>query len=461
MKRRSFILRQLVLPILLLIAGSLPLMGQETVTITDVRVGDSVKTIELQLTTADTVNFPSANDIEVEFPYNKSNHVVVQPGDSGTKAYNIIVKIPYGTFPGINSISINYKRKKVWQGTVDVPNIRPSVDNQPILVHEGVLGGFKGTSVVIHGKNFGSNLDDVYVWLGDEHRKPYGSMVNFSKATYLSSGTGAENLQEMRFYFPRLDELLVESGKDVSKFWFNRRFCIWVFAGGQPSANAVDFNLVNVNYRFYIFLITFAIFLGISIILWLIFRLRRGGKEFHFYDIILDKDTNRLSLPKVQVLVWSVMLGFGFTYYSLMDWLVNPNGVMPDFPGTLLILLGVTSGGALINNAQVKRTFSGTRAASPSIRDLVSQGSEISLTKLQLVVFSLITLALYGTYLSDDNLVFTGMPEVPTNLLLLMGISQGSTIAGHTMEAPANPAVTSNPPVTPQVNNEGGNNPVS
>lgn len=377
---------------------------------------------------------PEAQDFKVEFPHNYTRTLAVTAKDSAT--VEVTAALPRGVFPGANLVALYYQKKLIWKDTLVIPNAKAGPDEQPVVSKIEPLGGFVGNSISITGKNFGDNLNALYIWLGDAMGQPYDADFNPIPATYLSSPDAAGN-QEVRFYYPAIPEDLLHREKWTDKWWLSRQHRLWVFCDAQPSATARGINLVNSDYRTFIFLITLGMFVLIGALMWVIFKVRKGsGGSQPWYMIVVDS-TNRISLAKVQVLGWTVLLGFGYTYYALMRWLVVDDGSIPDFPASLLVLLGVTSGGALITMAQGKND-SLERAASPQLRDLVYQGAELSLSRLQLVVFTLITMALYITYLADPQLVFHGMPEVPMNLLLLMGISQGGAIAGNAIEGGGN-----------------------
>lgn len=209
---------------------------------------------------------------------------------------------------------------------------------------------------------------------------------------------------------------------------------MWVFVNGQPSATTRVINLVNSNYQTLIFFMTVGIFCMIGLGFVFLIRGRKGDNPRPWYFLILD-GTNHISLPKLQVLAWTFLLAFGYTYYALMRWLVMGDGSIPDFPGSLLVLLGVTSGGALISMSQNNSDKNLEWTKTPNIKDIIYEGGQLSLSKLQLILFTIISMTLYITYLADQQLVFLGMPEVPTNLLLLMGISQGGAIAGKSVES--------------------------
>lgn len=374
---------------------------------------------------------PVPKDFMVDFQHNFCRNVVIAPSaDSGT--VSVKAELPKGIFPGPNLVQIRFRGKELWKDTLYIPNPQPNPDQQPMVTKVDPMGGFVGRAVALTGKNFGDNLNEIYVWLGDEEGHPYDADFNPVPASYLSS-PDAQGNQEIRFYYPDIPQDLLHGEEKNPKFWLSRRHRMWVFVKGQPSATAKTINLVNSNYRMLVFLLTLGIFAVIGVVFWLIFRMRKGGNN-PWFSMLLD-GTNHFSLPKIQVFGWTLLLAFGYTYFALTRWLVMDDGSIPDFPSSLLILMGVTSGGALISMSQNNNDANRTWTDTPKIRDVVYEGEQLSLSKLQLILFTIIAMTLYITYLADDQLVFHGMPEVPTNLLLLMGISQGGAIAGKTVES--------------------------
>ncbi|HEX2899916.1 MAG TPA: hypothetical protein VHS96_09380 [Bacteroidia bacterium] len=406
---------------------------QAQVTVSNPEIDAATHVLKFSFVSAKPGPLPLAQDFKVAFPYNQAHTITVSGSDS--TGITVTAGLPEGVFPGTNDVEIFYQKKSVWKNKLTVPDFKVGPDEQPLVESVSPSGGFATHAISVKGKNFGDNLGNIYVWLGGEDGKPFDAHINPIPVSFLST-PDASGSQEIRFYYPSLPTEVVHEQEKEPAFWLSRQHRIWVFVGGQPSATAKEINLVNDNYRRNVFLIAFVLFAVISVLLWWLFKLGKGDSGT-WYSIVIDTTTNRISLPKVQILAWSMLLGFGYTYYALIRWLVMDDGTIPDFPGSLLILLGISSGGSLIASTQ-NTDLRKSGGEGPRLRDLVSIGPEISLSRLQLVVFTIITMALYITYLSDEQLAFLGMPEVPTNLLLLMGLSQGGSIVGNTVEGKAN-----------------------
>ena len=189
-------------------------------------------------------------------------------------------------------------------------------------------------------------------------------------------------------------------------------------------------------------------------------------------DLMTNAETNRLSLAKAQALAWTIVLVISYTYYVIMVFLILDNSVIPDFDSSLLILLGISTGGMLVARGQ-DRNMGATeytkRADKPRVSDLLMEGGAVSLARLQLVAFTIVALGIFIVYMTSPDIVSTGLPTMPTTLLALMGVSQGGYLASKTVEpgeaeientATETPPVNTTPPTeTPSLENPPVQNP--
>jgi hypothetical protein len=132
------------------------------------------------------------------------------------------------------------------------------------------------------------------------------------------------------------------------------------------------------------------------------------------------------SLSKLQILAWTLLIGAGSVYVmTLTDHLL-------EIPAQTLGLLGIAGGGLLGSDlaAVTKGTLANKpldnpqkAAEGPRFRDLVVWDGQkhIDVTRVQILIFTLIALAFVGRQIFAVNAI----PEVPTGLMTLMGLSNG------------------------------------
>ena len=206
------------------------------------------------------------------------------------------------------------------------------------------------------------------------------------------------------------------------------------------------------------YLVGFLTMVGCYAFVWLLSRLRRK-EGLHFLQFAVSPTDNRLSLSRFQMYVW--------TFVTIGAYVTAAVGrkELADVPASVLVLMGINQ--ATFLGAKViagRQTVAGEAASTvessgsapltrvvrklepawqPSLLDLI-EGSEMikvgaevvdgntvtlieertvpNLAKFQMFAWTLVLIALYiYALVGADGLV---MPEIPPQLLGLMGISQ-------------------------------------
>ena len=133
------------------------------------------------------------------------------------------------------------------------------------------------------------------------------------------------------------------------------------------------------------------------------------------------------SLSQFQVLLWTLVVSLSVIY------VMSLSGTLIDISDGTLVLLGISGGVTLVSRIQ---SASPSNASSPpdefeqqasppngsaNWSDLVVANGEIDVSRLQMLTFTLVVAFFVGIK------VVTGyaIPDIPTNILLLMGISNG------------------------------------
>jgi len=159
----------------------------------------------------------------------------------------------------------------------------------------------------------------------------------------------------------------------------------------------------------------------------------------------VDTSDNRLSLPLVQMALWTLAVGgfvLGFALVRLE---------VPEIPGTLVALMGFSAVTGLVGHWQVKKAMdlqkSNTEQESTEktqndgpdrweiLSDLVcirtTEGERrASLAKGQMLFWTFLAIGIFFYKSIQDGALW----EVPEQLVLLMGISQGSFLGREQLE---------------------------
>ena len=188
----------------------------------------------------------------------------------------------------------------------------------------------------------------------------------------------------------------------------------------------MTFTLVTVNWEYKIAFLTILL-----LIVLLIFQAFAIKKINFLKSVILDHRTNTYSLSKCQAFVWTFVLIGSYFYLAVGKSLIFGKGAIPDFNASLLVLMGISYGGSLAA-AQLNRFFPKKDLAPPppGLIDLISEGGEISLPRLQLVGFTITAIIIYLYNVSGADFLSKGLPDIPPTLLGLLGISQGGYLGG-------------------------------
>ncbi len=120
-------------------------------------------------------------------------------------------------------------------------------------------------------------------------------------------------------------------------------------------------------------------------------------KKVNLFPLVfLDKKSNTYSLSKFQAFSWTVVFLGSYFYVGIGSGLVLGKGEIPDFNPSLLGLMVISYGGLLISNKASrkwpKKDFEGAPLA---WSNLIMEGGEISIPRLQLVGFSITAILLY------------------------------------------------------------------
>jgi hypothetical protein len=203
-------------------------------------------------------------------------------------------------------------------------------------------------------------------------------------------------------------------------------------------------------------LLIFAIIIVAVIVNVVVYMIKKeSNRKVKLIDVVYEKD-NYPSLAKFQFLLWTFLVAVAFLWiYFIRLW----SGVItvPTFdiiPGNILTLMGIsvavpiTSGaiGAVKYRSQWEK-----RNETMERKELVTmleEGGRPSLTRLQMLLWTGIGLAIYiGTlYVAvRSNLAYPAclaLPDIDATIVVLMGLSQGAYVGGKLVATGPGPAIT-------------------
>lgn len=295
---------------------------------------------------------------------------------------------------------------------------------QPLILRIGPAGGTIGDTITITGRNFGGDIDEIQIRLEDQFGKKAvesGSpesrhefrLITWVEPFYLSPVLNSQSEQELRFTVP-------PGYPDLSGDQFlSNQISISVTRGGRKS-NRLPLAVARDDWRFKSACISVVLMIFLLI---LVFVTARSRAFLH--TMVLDGNTNTYSLSRCQALFWTLILGGSYVYMTIGAGLILGGGVIPDFNSSLLVLMGISYGGLLSSAAASTRYPKNELNHHPvRLSNLYAEGGKISVPRLQLLIFTIISAVVYMYILYTADIIATGLPDVPPTLLGLMGISQ-------------------------------------
>lgn len=295
---------------------------------------------------------------------------------------------------------------------------------QPLILRIGPAGGTIGDTITITGRNFGADIDELQIRLEDQfgnnsskarsaERRHEFRLITWVEPFYLSPLLNGQNDQELRFTVP-------PGYPDLSGDQFlSNQISISVTRGGRKS-NRLQLAIARDDWRFKSAGISVVLMIFLLVLVFVTARSRA-----FLETMILDGNTNTYSLSRCQALFWTLILGGSYVYMTIGAGLILGGGVIPDFNSSLLVLMGISYGG-LLSSAAASTRYPKNESNDKPLRmsNLYAEGGKISVPRLQLLIFTIISAVVYMYILYTADIIATGLPDVPPTLLGLMGISQ-------------------------------------
>ena len=307
--------------------------------------------------------------------------------------------------------------------TVQASAEKSAETTPPILTKLEPIGGREGDTLTIVGKNFGNNTSNITITLmKKENKNRFVNILDDLQPSYVYPQNDAEDQQrKLNFVIPKG----IEHDLNGSDFLY-KKGKVLVKVNGQKS-NKLDIRFVRINWRRWTALIAL---IPVVILLLPLFVMGVKNRDF-LKTLFIDKKTNTYSLSKCQAFAWTIVLIYSYFYLAIGTGLILGKGDIPPFNPSLLGMMGISYGGMLIARGSSARIPKNDLKETPrQLSDLISEGGEISLPRLQLVGFTITAIIIYLYYLTSANLFVNGLPGIHSTVLGLLGISQGGYIGG-------------------------------
>jgi hypothetical protein len=317
-------------------------------------------------------------------------------------------------------VTFRYDNQQFGEKAIDVP----TPDLRPEILRLNPVGGVPGSTNTIVGKNLGNDPDKVFVWI----RKPDNK--GEVKVQALSISPSKQDEQELKFTIPPAEQELIGDN------WLYNDLTLYVSVDNHQS-NVLLLTVVKGTWRRIVTGVTLLLIIFCLTILFIV-----GYCRGFLKTLFVEKKTKTFSLSKTQAFAWTVVLLGSYFYFAIGRGLIFGRGVIPDFNMSLLGLMGISYGGLLSARGLGSRSSKNDlMVTDASIGDLISEGNEISIPRLQLVGFNVTAIFVYVYNLSGADILSQGLPSIPAGLLELLLLSQGGYLGGKLL---GNPTVVNN-----------------
>lgn len=348
-------------------------------------------------------------------------------------AYN---KIPSGKVNVVLFYAEPGKPSRRLDQTVFVMPENYEEDKQPLVTGLSPMGGVIGDTITMSGKNFGSDVDkiDIYFYDLDDNTidmelpdnlekseyQPIEYMQMRAKTSPFYISTTLDGIQHVNFTIPTTPYL-----KELAdNAFFRKSIRLKVFVDGRPSS-FMKVTILPKNWNKKVIALAILVTVtGLAFISLLIGRL-----NFVPY-VLLDKNTNTYSLSRFQAFTWTVVLTGSYFYIAIAFGILLQNGKIPEFNPSLVGLMSISYTGFIashfLNKKNPKNAISDTP---PALSDLFMENGVIDITRLQLLLFTVVAVVvyLYNLYLNNT---LNGLPDIPATLHGLLVSSQTGYIGG-------------------------------
>lgn len=190
-------------------------------------------------------------------------------------------------------------------------------------------------------------------------------------------------------------------------------------------------------------MISFIVLAAVTLLLYFFFIRKRTDKKYNkthypWLYLIIDPQTNTYSLSKLQMIIWSAAAILAYTYLAASQFLVQWKLGIPNVPGGLPLLLGISAGTtALAVGATEFRGSKGAGMVHPALSDFISQGGVFAPERLQFFVWTILgAITFVAATLAQDPGTVSEMATIPDTFNQLMGASSLGYLAGKFSRKP-------------------------
>ena len=267
--------------------------------------------------------------------------------------------------------------------------------------------------------------------------------VRFINTSVASTGKVCSEGEDLDYTIPEDDYLIVTVApeKETSS---RTTYALRVCASDIPLERETRIRLRDVNY---LYLRASIILLLLLLLLWIFYKIGRWvkgklsqgqqEKRYNFLKmLLLEPENQTYSLSRAQFLGWLFVIVWCYLFLYYAHGYIEGNWGFPQFGNSIYAFL--ISLGTLIASQATNRGMGvkGAGEEHPSVADLVVHGGVLALDRVQQVVWTLIALGMFVRITISTFATASELPEIPNELLALMGLSSAGYLGGKMVRGP-------------------------
>lgn len=237
--------------------------------------------------------------------------------------------------------------------------------------------------------------------------------------------------KRVTFTNPQNDYLVVRVPEDF-RSEKNEQYPVQVYVEGVALQKQL---MLKVIYESSIYihasLVLFILILFIYLLYKLFYKIPVGQPRYTFLKmLLLEQENQTYSLSRAQFIGWLTVIIWSYLFLYYARGFVEQVWAFPNLGNavyTFLISLGT------LVVAQATSRGLGVKGAGevhPSLSDLVVHGGVLALDRVQQVIWTLIALWMFLRITVTTYATATALPEIPQELLVLMGLSSAAYLGG-------------------------------
>lgn len=168
------------------------------------------------------------------------------------------------------------------------------------------------------------------------------------------------------------------------------------------------------------------------------FRSRLQGEvRYNFVKmLLLEPENQTYSLSRAQFSTWLLVIIWSYLFLYIAHGFVERNWSFPNLGNSVYAF--VISLGTLLASQATNRTMGvkGAGELHPSLSDLVVHGGVLALDRVQQIVWTLIAAGMFIKVVVSTYATATELPDIPAQLLTLMGLSSAGYLGGKLVRGP-------------------------